>query len=203
MSSFPSVEFDWVGHRVRLGSFWKQTEATLSGRPCLSRAVVVNSVVLDRGNTEGKWNINSNLRPFQKQQLMDLLDSFSDVFAINPKAPSVTDLIHHQLNTDGEQPVKARIGRVSPQMEKKIVQQVEEMLENKIIRPSSSPWASRVLLVTKRDGGIRFAVDYRALNSITRKDSYPLPIVRDLLDKLDGSRIFTSWMVLLPTGVFH
>ena len=116
-----------------------------------------------------------------------------DVFAINPKAPNVTDLIHHTIHTEGEQPVKGpRMGRVSPQIEDIITQQVEEMLKNGIIKPSSSPWASRVILITKRDGGIRYAVDYRALNSITRKDSYPMPIVRDMLDKLNGSQIFSS-----------
>ena len=61
------------------------------------------------------------------------------------------------------------------------------MLDNRIIRPSSSPWASRVILVQKKDGTNRFAIDYRALNDVTRKDSYPIPEMKDILDKLHGS----------------
>ena len=66
------------------------------------------------------------------------------------------------------------------------------MLDNGIIQPSSSPWASRVILVQKRDGTTRFAIDYRALNDVTRKDSYPIPEMKDILDKLHGSEYFST-----------
>ena len=66
------------------------------------------------------------------------------------------------------------------------------MLENVVIRQSSSPWASRVILVQKKDKSYRFAVDYRYLNDQTKKDAYPLPDVKDILDKLRGSTIFSS-----------
>ena len=57
---------------------------------------------------------------------------------------------------------------------------------------SSSPWASPVVLVWKKDGSLQFCVDYRRLNAITRKDVYPLPQIDDLLDQLDGKRVFTT-----------
>ena len=66
------------------------------------------------------------------------------------------------------------------------------MLENGLIRQSSSPWASRVILVQKKDMSYRFAVDYRDLNDQTKKDSYPLTDVNDILDKLQGSTFFSS-----------
>ena len=66
------------------------------------------------------------------------------------------------------------------------------MLSNGIIRPSASPWASRVILVKKKDQTLRFAVDYRSLNDITTKDSYPLPEVKDILDKLSGCEFFST-----------
>ena len=66
------------------------------------------------------------------------------------------------------------------------------MLRNKIIRPSASPWASHVILVRKKDGSLRFAVDYRGLNDVTKKDSYPLPEVKDILDQLDGCQFYST-----------
>ena len=192
MSKFDSTLFEWGNHRVRLGRFWKTTEANLCGGQSLSRAAIINSGVLEVGVGKNEWNINPELSPSRKSELISLLESFSDVFAKNPKAPNVTHLVNHKINTDRNQPVRSRVGRVSPQAEGEIERQVQEMLKNNIIRPSCSPWGSRVILITKKDGGVRFAVDYRALNSITRKDSYPFPDINGLLDKLHGSGVFTT-----------
>ena len=60
------------------------------------------------------------------------------------------------------------------------------------IRPSNSPWAVPILFVKKPDGSLRFCVDYRALNKVTIKDSYPLPRHEDLMDRLSGAKYFTS-----------
>ena len=66
------------------------------------------------------------------------------------------------------------------------------MQKNNVIKPSESPWASPVVLVRKRDGTLRFCVDYRALNSVTKLDVFPLPRINDLLDQLGKSRYFTT-----------
>lgn len=66
------------------------------------------------------------------------------------------------------------------------------MLERGIIEPSSSPWSSNVVLVTKKDGTVRFCVDYRVLNSLTKKDAYPLPRVDECLDSLAGSKWYST-----------
>ncbi|UYV73003.1 hypothetical protein LAZ67_10001459 [Cordylochernes scorpioides] len=82
--------------------------------------------------------------------------------------------------------------RVSPAERRVIQSEVEKMMEIKIIRPSSSPWASSIILVRKKDGSLRFCVDYRRLNKITKKDVYPLPRIDDALDTLSGSRYFST-----------
>ena len=75
------------------------------------------------------------------------------------------------------------------------------MLEYGIIEPAASPWASNVVLVKKKDGSLRFCVDYRRLNSITYKDSYPLPLIDNCLNALSGS----SWYSMLesPVGILQ
>ena len=64
------------------------------------------------------------------------------------------------------------------------------MLDQDVIQPTSSPWASPIVLVKKNDGSMRFYVDYRHLNSITKLDVYPLPRIDDTLDVLAGARFF-------------
>ena len=70
--------------------------------------------------------------------------------------------------------------------------QVDDMLNRNIIEESNSPWASGVVLVKKKDGSLRFCVDYRRLNAITIKDAYPLPRIDDSLDCLAGTKWFST-----------
>jgi hypothetical protein len=65
--------------------------------------------------------------------------------------------------------------------------QIEELLENSFIRPSSSPWGAPVLFVNKKDGSRRMCVDYRSLNEVTIKNKYPLPWIEDLFDQMSYS----------------
>ena len=81
---------------------------------------------------------------------------------------------------------------MSPQQEEEVNHQAEEMIRNGIARPSSSPWGSNVILVKKRDGSTRFVIDYCELNDLTIKDSYPMPNVRDVVDKMSGSLYFSK-----------
>ena len=66
------------------------------------------------------------------------------------------------------------------------------MMQTNVIRHSTSPWAAPVILVVKKSGELRFCIDYRKLNSLTKKDSFPLPRIDSTLDRLYGKKFFTT-----------
>lgn len=75
---------------------------------------------------------------------------------------------------------------------KLVEQAVDDMLADGVIRPSSSPWASPITRVPKKDGTTRFCVDYKKVNDVTEKDRYPLPLIQDIFDQLGGVTIFST-----------
>ena len=81
--------------------------------------------------------------------------------------------------------------RVSLPQQEEIMAQVNELVEKGMVKPSSSPFCSPVLLVQKKDGSYRMCVDYRALNKKTIKNRFPIPRIEDLFDKLQGSSYFS------------
>ena len=80
----------------------------------------------------------------------------------------------------------------TPQFAEREMAQVQQMLSSNVIRPSNSPWASPVVMVRKKDGSLRFCVDFRQLNAATVKDAHPLPRIDDLLDALHGAKWFST-----------
>lgn len=106
--------------------------------------------------------------------------------------PPVREYDHTIPLIPGAQPVNVRPYRYTPLQKDEIERQVADILDRGIIKPSSSPFSSPVLLVKKKDGSWRFCVDYRHLNAITVKNKYPLPIIDELLDELAGACWFSK-----------
>ena len=65
-------------------------------------------------------------------------------------------------------------------------------MQDGVIRPSTSPWSSPIVMVRKKDGAWRFCIDFRKLNDVTHKDAYPLPRIDETLESLSGSTLFTT-----------
>ncbi|XP_039820334.1 uncharacterized protein LOC120682466 [Panicum virgatum] len=124
--------------------------------------------------------------------LDEMLNSFADVFEPPISLPPQRPCDHRIHLLPDSQPAKVRPYRY-PQMQKdELESQCATMLQQGIIRPSTSPFSAPVLLVKKHDGSWRFCVDYRALNKITVKDKFPIPIVEELIDELHGATFFTK-----------
>jgi len=139
------------------------------------------------------FEFNSELSENEKLQLDKLLCEFSDIFATNTHSMGHTHAGEHEiLIKEGSRPIKSKPYRVSPKERDIIKNQIAEMLEHNIIRPSKSPWASPVVLVRKKDETFRFCVDYRKVNEVTIKNNYPIPLMDDILNSLGKNKYFSS-----------
>ncbi|MCO5552042.1 hypothetical protein L7F22_005552 [Adiantum nelumboides] len=127
-------------------------------------------------------------------ELSKFLNQFQDVFIddIPGELPPKRGDDDHAIELiPGSSPPNKPPYRVSQAQQEEIMRQVNELVEKGMVRPSSSPFCSPVLLVHKKDGTYRMCVDYRALNKITIKNRFPVPRIEDLFDKLQGSTYFS------------
>jgi hypothetical protein len=104
-----------------------------------------------------------------------------------------TDLVMHRIITDEKiVPIRCASYRLPLNLVDEARLQIEKMKRDGIVQPSNSEWSSPVVLVRKKNGDVRVAIDYRKLNEISKKDAYPMPRVDEILDKLGKARIFSK-----------
>jgi hypothetical protein len=130
--------------------------------------------------------------PAVPHEILQLLAKFSYLFQAPKDLPPQRSQDHEIPLLPGAQPFKIRPYHYNPQQKDEIERQVYDMLCHGIIRRRSSPFASPVVLVKKKDGQWRFCMDYRQLNNLTVKNKHPLPVIDELLDKLARARYFTK-----------
>ena len=135
---------------------------------------------------------SESLSPPQQQQLLGLLMDFRDILAGSSADLGQTTQIQHSIFTGDHKPIRQPPRRVPVGQRHEVRTELQAMLNKGVIQPSTSPWASPLVLVRKKDGSIRFCADYRKLNAVTRKDAYPLPRIDETLDTLSGSVLFTT-----------
>lgn len=120
-----------------------------------------------------------------------LLLTYTDVFSKSDTDIGCTQMVRHQIELQDDTPFKQRPRRIPPSMFSEIKQHLKQLLDGGIIRKSKSSWSSNVVLCRKKNNELRMCVDYRQLNQRTKKDSYALPRIEDILDALSGNKYFT------------
>ena len=151
----------------------------------------ITSVHLAQAPTGGQLpQIPDSLFFEQQRDLRQLIEEYQDVFSKEGNPISSTSLAEHEIHTTGP-PIRQPFRRQNPVVRDIEQQQVKEMLRDEVIRSSTSPWASPVVMVKKKNGSMRFCVDFRKMNDATIKDAHPLPRIDDTLESLHGAQYFT------------
>ncbi|CAF1466853.1 unnamed protein product [Rotaria sordida] len=127
----------------------------------------------------------------QQQQLQQLLWKHGKLFDI--RQPSIIKAtVHHAIETGTHPPTYTPPYRVSYKDEQIQREEIDKLLKQGIIEESTSPWSSPIVLVRKKDGSVRFCIDFRKLNNITTKDAFPMPRIDDIFDHLSHAEYYTT-----------
>lgn len=137
-------------------------------------------------------NINEAISPKDKKMLLEVVNRYRSCFATNLSQLGKSSFSKMSIKLADDTPITYRPYRISYFEREKVRKVVQNLLDNKVIQESTSPYSSPILLIRKKNGEERLCVDYRALNRKTIKDKYPLPRIDDLLDSLKGCQYFTS-----------
>ena len=137
-------------------------------------------------------SLSDDLTGEQRCTVESLLRCYEDVFSRGEFDVGRTHLISHRIDTGQHRPVRQPLRRHPTAYLEAIDDYVEKLQQNNIIEPSAGPWASNIVVVRRKDGRLRLCVDYRAVNSRTYHDSYPLPNVEATFDALSGASWFCT-----------
>ena len=142
-----------------------------------------------------------NKDPEMKRKVKELVREYIDIFSSPELAFGKTDLVEFEIDLEpGSKPYKTKVRPINPKQRQDLKEQLDRWQAEDVVEECESPWASALVPVLKKDGSTRWAVDYRPLNRMTVKDSYPLPSISENLEKLQGSKVFST---LDAAGAYH
>ena len=149
---------------------------------------------------ETEWSLSEvkfelsikNITSHQFNKIMDYLNSIRHMFATDLKDLGTCTVKEHKIQLLSDKPVNIVPYRKSEAERRIIALEVKKMLDANIIKPSKSAWSSPVIIIPKKDGSKRICIDFRAVNKVTAQDCFPIPRIDDILDRLSGSKVFTT-----------
>ena len=161
----------------------------------------INSKCINRDGDNRIKNILNSLRLShlnneEKDSMIELITKYPAIFHIEGDDLTSTSIVNHEIHTKSNVPTVSKIYRYPHSFKEIVPESINDLLSQKIIKPSASPWNSPVCVVPKKlDASgkrkFRLVIDYRKLNEATIGDSYPLPNITDRLDQLGHSKYFS------------
>ena len=121
-----------------------------------------------------------------------LFEKHKSVFSTGSKDLGRTNKIYHIVDTGDSVPIKQKVRKLPFHKQEHVSELLTDMKDGDIIQPSTSPWASSIVLLMKKDGTTRFCLDYRKVNEKSRKDAYPLPRIEEALELLNNACWFST-----------
>ena len=121
-----------------------------------------------------------------------MLMEHHNIFSLKPNEIGCMDAAEHVIELLDTEPFKEWFQCIASPLVEEVREQIQEMLDGGAICPSQSPWCNVVVLVHKKDVGLRFCIDFRRLNSQTKKDAYPLPRVQETMESMAGAQFFST-----------
>ena len=119
-----------------------------------------------------------------------MLMEHHNIFSLEPNEIGCMDTAEHVIELLDTEPFKEWFCHIAPPLVEEVREHLQEMLDGGVIHPSQSPWCNAVVLVRKKDGGLRFCIDFCRLNSRTKKDAYPLPQMQETMESMVGAQFF-------------
>ena len=135
---------------------------------------------------------SKHLQPKEENEFAEVLHDYADVFSKDEFDIGCFNGVKCRINTGDAEPVKENMRRTPLHFENEEEEHLDKMLQTGVIQPSESEWASCPVLIRKKDGRVRWCIDYRKLNKVTKKDSFPLPRIEQCIDTLSGNVWFST-----------
>ena len=156
----------------------------------LHRVMVVGDVESESESSPGLKLGRDDFVPSSAEQAMldGVLLKYRDVLCPTPGRTEAAQLC---IRTGDSEPVRSHPYRIPPKWKEEVKTQLDQLLALGIIEPSTSPWSSSMVIVSKKDGGVRTCIDCRAVNAVTDPDPYQMPLIEEILDML-SSAVFIS-----------
>ena len=143
--------------------------------------------------TEGRWLEQLKEWPPELALKFErMLMEHHHIFSLDKNEIGCTDSAEHIIELMDDKPFKERFRQIAPPLLEEVWENLQDMLDGGAIRPSKSPWCNAIVLVRKKDGTLRFCINFWKLNARTKKDSYPLPHMQETMESMVGARFFSS-----------
>ena len=114
------------------------------------------------------------------------------ILSLDKNEIGCTDTAEHIIELMDDEPFKERFRWIAPPLLEEVWENLQDMLDGGAIQPLKSPWCNAIVLVRKKDGTLRFCIDFQKLNARTKKDSFPLPRMQETMESMVGARFFSS-----------